>query len=93
MKKLILITFIYFSFGVTSFNEQPFESKASFEISIPNVKAMEKQVKKMDKSIVQASILNLEVNNTLEVLDSLNTALSTPKDIRKYKRELRKNKK
>ena len=92
MKNLLLIIFIYFSFGVTSFDEQPFENSGGFNIIIPNVKAMEKEVKKLDNTIVQASILNKEVDNTLMELDSLNDRLSTPKEIRKYKREIRKDK-
>lgn len=91
MKTVILILFMYFSFGVTSFNEKPFEDKGEFKMTIPNVKDMEKEVSKLTLTIIKANKLNTEVNTTLETLDSLNNSLVTRKDIRQYKKELRRN--
>jgi hypothetical protein len=92
MKNTLLIIFIYFSFGVTTFSERTLESSGSFKMIIPNVKAMDKEVQKLDLTIVKAAILNSEVDLTLIKLDSLNKALDNPKALREYKEELKKNK-
>lgn len=92
MKTVILLLFMYFSFGVTSFNGKPFDEKGEFKMTIPNVKAMENEVSKLNLTIIKANKLNIEVNTTLETLDSLNNSLVTRKEIRKYKRELIKSK-
>jgi hypothetical protein len=89
MKQLTLMILIYLCFGLTTFNEQPYTS-GSFTMSIPNKREMEKEVMKLDESLVKASILNYEVDTALQTLDSLNNALDSPKEVRKYKRELKK---
>lgn len=87
MKSLLLILFVYLSFGMSSLNSTKTSSSA-YEMSIPNKVEMEREVRKISATVIKAYELNNEVDETLQKLDSLNNALENPKSLRQFKREL-----
>jgi hypothetical protein len=89
MKQLLLILFIYFSFGVTRFDELDFVG-SSIVMTMPNIKEMDREVKKINKVLVKTAVLNSGLESKINYLDSINNALDSKKSIREFKNESRK---
>lgn len=89
MKNLIPLLFVYLSFGMSSISNGKVANNSSFEMSIPNKTEMEREVRKISATVIKAHELNKEVSSTLQELDSLNNALNDPKELRKFKQELK----